>query len=69
MRAKGKISEEDADKYMSLIKQGSLPFGLGNSLDDEMTIRGQALNPEQQRGLLAGMESQIDLFQDRKKRR
>ena len=66
MRAKGKISEEDADKYMSLIKQGSLPFGLGNRLfgDDEMTIRGQALNPEQQRGLLAGMESQIDLFQE-----
>ena len=69
MRAKGNISEEDADNYMSLIKQGSLPFGLGNRLfgDDEMTIRGQALNPEQQRGLLAGMESQIDLFQDRRK--
>ena len=66
MRAKGKISEEDAEKYMSLIKQGSLPFGLGNRLfgDDEMTIRGQTLNPEQQRGLLAGMEDQIDLFQE-----
>jgi len=50
---------------MSLIKQGSLPFGLGNRLfgDDEMTIRGQTLNPEQQRELLRGMEDQIDLFQ------
>ena len=69
MRAKGKISEEDADNYMSLIKQGSLPFGLGNKIfgDDEMTLRGQALNPEQQRGLLAGMEDQIDLFQDQRK--
>ena len=65
MRAKGKISEEDAENYMSLIKQGSLPFGLGNRLwgDEEMTIRGQTLNPEQQRALLAGMEDQIDLFQ------
>jgi hypothetical protein len=66
MRAKGKISEEDAEKYMSLIKQGSLPFGLGNRLwgDDEMTMRGQNLNPDQQRQLLAGMEGQIDLFQE-----
>ena len=65
MRAKGQISEEDAENYMSLIKQGSLPFGLGNRLfgDDEMTIRGQTFNPEQQRELLRGMEDQIDLFQ------
>ena len=69
MRAKGQISEEDAGNYMSLIKQGSLPFGLGNRLfgDDEMTIRGQTLNPEQQRGLLSGMEDQIDLFQEGRK--
>ena len=68
MRARGKISEEDADKYMSLIKQGSLPFGLGNRLfgDDEMTIRGQTITPAQQREILAGMESQIDLFQDQR---
>jgi hypothetical protein len=66
MRAKGNISEEDADNYMKLIKQGSLPFGLGNRLfgDEEMTLRGQALNPDQQRQLLSGMESQIDLFQE-----
>ena len=32
-----------------------------------MTIRGQALNPEQQRQLLAGMEDQIDIFQDQRK--
>ena len=65
MRAKGQISEEDAENYMSLIKQGSLPFGLGNRLfgDDEMTIRGQTFNPEQQRELLRGMEDQIDVFQ------
>ena len=69
MRAKGQISEEDADNYMSLIKQGSLPFGLGNRIfgDEEMTLRGQVLNPEQQRELLRGMEDQIDLFQDQRK--
>jgi hypothetical protein len=66
MRARGKISEEDAENYLSLVKQGSLPFGLGNRIfgDEEMTLRGQVLNPEQQRQVLAGMEDQIDLFQD-----
>ena len=66
MRARGKLSEADADNYMSLIKQGSLPFGLGNRLfgDDEMTLRGQTVTPEQQRHLLAGMEDQIDVFQE-----
>ena len=66
MRARGKISEEDANNYMSLILQGSLPFGIGNRLfgDDEMTLRGQYLDSTQQRQVLAGMEEQIDLFQD-----
>tara|TARA_R110002012_G_scaffold267168_1_gene450809 strand:- start:105 stop:1625 length:1521 start_codon:yes stop_codon:yes gene_type:complete len=68
MRARGKISEEDAENYMSLIKQGSLPFGLGNRLfgDEEMTLRGQTVTPEQQRQILAGIEDQIDLFQDQR---
>ena len=66
MRARGKISEEDAENYLSLVKQGSLPFGLGNRIfgDEEMTLRGQVLNADQQRQVLAGMEEQIDLFQD-----
>ena len=66
MRARGKISEEDAENYLSLVKQGSLPFGLGNRIfgDEEMTLRGQVLNADQQRQVLAGMEDQIDLFQD-----
>jgi hypothetical protein len=65
MRARGKISEEDANTYMSLILQGSLPFGVGNRLfgDEEMTLRGQTLDPTQQREVLSGMEDQIDIFQ------
>jgi len=66
MLARGKITQEDADNYMSLIKQGSLPFGLGNRLfgDEEMTLRGQTLDPRQQRQVQTGLEHQIDLFQD-----
>ncbi len=68
MLARGKITQEDADNYMSLIKQGSLPFGLGNRLvgDEEMTLRGQTLDPTQQRQVLAGMEENIDVFQDKR---
>ena len=69
MRARGKISEEDANNYMSLILQGSLPFGLGNRLfgDQEMTLRGQTLDPTQQRAVLKGMEGEIDIFQDERR--
>jgi len=69
MRARGKISEEDANNYMSLVLQGSLPFGLGNRLfgDEEMTLRGQTLDPTQQRAVLKGMEGEIDIFQDERR--
>jgi hypothetical protein len=69
MRARGKISEEDANNYMSLILQGSLPFGIGNRLfgDEEMTLRGQTLDPTQQRAVLKGMEGEIDIFQDERR--
>ncbi len=69
MLARGKITQKDADGYMDLIFQGSLPFGLGNRLigADEMTLRGQTLDPTQQRAVLKGMEDQIDIFQDQRK--
>ena len=68
MLARGKITQKDADGYMDLIFQGSLPFGLGNRLigADEMTLRGQTLDPTQQRQVLAGMEENIDVFQDKR---
>ena len=53
------------DSYMTLIKQGSLPFGLGNRMfgSDNMNIAGVDMNPEQQRNLLAAMEDEIDVLQ------
>ena len=65
MLKRGNITQEDADNYMSLIKQGSLPFGLGNRMfgSDNMNIAGVDMNPEQQRNLVASMEDEIDVFQ------
>tara|TARA_R100001530_G_scaffold9526_1_gene9568 strand:- start:2393 stop:3862 length:1470 start_codon:yes stop_codon:yes gene_type:complete len=65
MRARGSISEDEADNYRSLILQGSIPFGIGNRMfgPDTMNIGGQDLDPTQQRELLKGMESQLDEWQ------
>jgi len=65
MLQRGNVTQEDADNYMSLIKQGSLPFGLGNRMfgSDNMNIAGVDMNPEQQRNLLASMEDEIDVLQ------
>ena len=51
---------------MSLIKQGSIPFGIGNRLfgPDSMRIAGQDLDPTQQREVLKGLEEQLDVFQE-----
>jgi len=65
MRARGAISEDEADNYRSLILQGSIPFGMGNRMfgPDTMKIGGQDLDPTQQRELLKGMEAQLDEWQ------
>ena len=65
MRAKGQISEEEAKNYMSLIKQGSIPFGLGNRMfgPETMRIGGEDLDPTQQRETLRGMEEKLDKWQ------
>ena len=65
MRARGSISEDDADNYRSLLLQGSIPFGIGNRMfgPDTMNIGGQDLDPTQQRELLKGMEAQLDEWQ------
>ena len=66
LRARGSISEEEAENYMSLIKQGSIPFGIGNRLfgPESMRIAGQDLDPTQQREVLKGLEEQLDVFQE-----
>jgi len=65
MLKRGNATQEDVDNYMTLIKQGSLPFGLGNRMfgSDNMNIAGVDMNPEQQRNLLASMEDEIDVLQ------
>ena len=39
MRARGSISEDEADNYRSLILQGSIPFGVGNRMFGPDTMR------------------------------
>ena len=67
LRSMGKISEEDANNYMSLLMQENLlPFGVGNRLfgKDEMMIGGQLLDPDDQRSVAAGMEDEIDSIKE-----
>tara|TARA_Y100001949_G_C15952278_1_gene315325 strand:- start:112 stop:1350 length:1239 start_codon:yes stop_codon:yes gene_type:complete len=67
LRSMGKISEDDAKNYMSLLMQENLlPFGLGNRMfgDEEMMIGGQVYDPSQQREIASMLEDDIDSVKD-----